>query len=266
MPEAIPLGRNIAGKLKYCHYVSLLETLTVILENESMTLKSKLNVTNPCVLKDITDGKVLKENPLFKSDGSALSVILFQDAFEVVNPLGSAKKKHKVLAVYYTLGNIPPEYRSMVETLQLVLLCKEVDFKTFGQEKVFSRLITDLKLLEEKGIELKDGYVRKGSIACILGDNLGSHTVGGFVESFSAAYNCRYCLLTSQEFQSGDPYVHGKCGTPAEYDRCIENQKHNNKDHCEGIKFNSLFYALNYYHVCAPGLPPCLGMIFLREW
>ncbi|KAF1371462.1 hypothetical protein PFLUV_G00278000 [Perca fluviatilis] len=40
---------------------------------------------------------------LFASDPHALQIMLFQDAFEVANPLGSARLKHKVLAVYYTL-------------------------------------------------------------------------------------------------------------------------------------------------------------------
>jgi hypothetical protein len=34
------------------------------------------------------------ENP------NALQILLYQDEFEVVNPLGSAKGKHKLFAVY----------------------------------------------------------------------------------------------------------------------------------------------------------------------
>lgn len=26
-----------------------------------------------------------------------------------------------------------------------------------------------------------------------------------------------------------------------------------------GVKFDSVFYGLHYFHVCQPGLPPCLG-------
>ncbi len=28
---------------------------------------------------------------------------------------------------------------------------------------------------------------------------------------------------------------------------------------CGGIKFDSIFNELTYFHVCEPGLPPCLG-------
>lgn len=29
--------------------------------------------------------------------------------------------------------------------------------------------------------------------------------------------------------------------------------------HSGGIKFDSLFNELSYFHVCQPGLPPCIG-------
>ena len=32
-----------------------------------------------------------------------------------------------------------------------------------------------------------------------------------------------------------------------------------NNEHQEGIKFNSIFNNLKHFHVCSPGLPPCLG-------
>jgi len=47
---------------------------------------------------------------------------LYQGAFKVVNPLGSAKKKHKIVAVYYTLAHFDVEKRSNIDHMQLVLL------------------------------------------------------------------------------------------------------------------------------------------------
>lgn len=140
-------------------------------------------------------------NPLFQSDlcfNKTLGLILYQDAFEVANPLGSGKKKHKILAVYLNFADIAPHYRSSVEQMQLVLLCREQDFKYFGQEKVFSALITDL---EEIGITTIDGHV-KGTLCAIAGDNLGSHSIGGFVENFRSSYFCRFCGIDHEIFVS----------------------------------------------------------------
>lgn len=48
--------------------------------------------TSAHVLSDVRDGSVYKSNTLFRESGISIKLILYQDAFEVVNPLGSAKK------------------------------------------------------------------------------------------------------------------------------------------------------------------------------
>ena len=87
---------------------------------------------------DIQDGQVFKRNPFFKENPEGLQLIIFQDSFEVVNPLGSARVKHKVLGVYYTLANVDARCRSQVQPMQLILLCKEKTMKRVGHEKIFS--------------------------------------------------------------------------------------------------------------------------------
>lgn len=105
--------------------------------------------------------------------GISLKLILYQDAFEVVNPLGLAKKKHKIVGVYFTLANFEPFYRSSVDHLQLLLLCTEQDFKYFGLEKLFSRMLSDIKELEHNGLVTSSGHIVRATVFCIIGDNLG---------------------------------------------------------------------------------------------
>ena len=59
-----------------------------------------------------------------------------------------------------------------------MLLCREQDFKYFGQEAVFRQLMIDLREQGDRGIVLKDGHVLS---AGLCGDNLGSHNIGSFV-------------------------------------------------------------------------------------
>ena len=126
---------------------------------------------------------------------SSLRLILYQDSFEVVNPLGSGKKKHKILAVYLSLADLLPHSRSSIDQMQLVLLCREQDYVKFGQEAVFGPLIKDLRNVEEKGIHVEGDINIRGTLCAITGDNLGSHSIGGFTENFSTSkYCCRYCL------------------------------------------------------------------------
>lgn len=129
-------------------------------------------------------------------------LILYQDSLEVVNPLGSGKNKHKILA------DLMPH--NSADHMQLVLLCEEQDFKYFGQDLVMGFMVNDLKDLELSGITLSDGKVYKGTLCAIAGDNLGSHNIGGFVESFRrSSYFCRYCDISRDSFIA-DPRFQGE--------------------------------------------------------
>lgn len=81
--------------------------------------------------------------------------------------------------------------------MQLVLLCQEQDFKYFGQDVMFGFLVKDLKVLEVSGITLPDGQMCKGALGAIAGDNLGSHSIGGFAGTLNF---CRYCEIDQQTF------------------------------------------------------------------
>lgn len=152
-------------------------------------------------LKTLVMDFCFKSNNLFKDNPDAIRIILYQDVFEICNPLGSSNRKHKILGVYMILGNFRPHLRSVVDNALLVLLCKEADLKHFGQDKLFHELIKDLKELETNEIQIGNKIV-KGTLFCITGDNLGSHGIGGFTENFSTVdHFCRYCTITLSEFQ-----------------------------------------------------------------
>ncbi len=258
-PKQIYLGTDTAGKERFCQYVPIKETLQTLLRQSSVKeqcSQSRCHNSGDMVLEDVMDGQHVKENSLLKST-SSLSLILYQDAFEVTNPLGSGKKKHKILAVYMSLGELQPHNRSLVDPMQLVLLCRENDFKTFGLEKVFSSIITDLKDLEDAGIDTDDG-IRKASLISICGDNLGSHCIGGFCENFSSSIHfCRYCLINRSDFQK-TPLKLGPKRTVEVHKENVKQLSTTGQDVVQGVKFDSPFNSLKHFHVCT-GLPPCLG-------
>jgi len=260
-PKKVLLGKDEDRTDRFAYYVPVLNTLKGMLESSYWQgLMMANDVSKTDVLCDCNDGKVFMSNTFFQENPSCLKLVLYQDAFEVVNPLGSAKKKHKVLAVYFCLLNMPPHVRSNTDHMQLVLLCREKDFKEFGHSKVFSELLTDLKLLEENGITLADESVVKGALYCIAGDNLGSHCIGGFTENFSTSqYFCRYCLITRSEFQGADPAIVGPERTPETYRSATEQLETEDVAEVRGIKFRSVFNTLQNFNVCSPGMPPCLG-------
>lgn len=158
--RAIHLGRNAQNKESIYHYVPILETLQRLFKDKSVsqeyvrTNEDQNEKSSDCCLSDITDGLALKNNELFINNPNSLRIILYADAFELCNPLGSSKKKHKLVGVYMTIGNFRPHLRSVVDNALLVLLCREADMNFFGKEKIFHELVEDLKKLENEGIQI----------------------------------------------------------------------------------------------------------------
>lgn len=256
-------GQNESGKECFGQYVPVKNTIESLLSSESVMeqlQQAKTRVQPENVLQDVWDGAIIEKNLLLNHTAPLLGVILYQDSFEVVNPLGSGRKKHKILAVYLTLANILPFNRSSIDHVQLVLLCREQVYKYFGQDLVFGSLVKDLKELELNGVTLRDGQLYKGTLYAIAGDNLGSHNIGGFTENFSkSSHFGRYCEIDREAFQA-DPLAKGPDRTPQSYHKNTEAASHNVEARsCCGVKFDSIFNQLAYFHVCQPGLPPCLG-------
>jgi hypothetical protein len=258
-PESIYLGMDNRNKPRYCQYVPVKKSLSCFLNDSTVIEQCKprcCSVTEG-ILTDFTDGAIYKENTA-DSSKSYLSLILYQDGFEVVNPLGSAKKKHKVLGVYYTLGNLEVHNRSNIDQTQLVLLALESDVTCVG-DRIFKRLIDDLRQLESEGIQVAS-QIYHIVIAGIAGDNLGSHWLGGFVTNFSSgSHICRFCKMTRTEFDSGciaeQAYL---LRTPVTYSHALsELATLENSDvtvtHVDGIKSQSAFNALRTFHVCKTG-------------
>ena len=268
-PKQIYIGENKHNVSRFAQYVPVQESLKALFNDASVQaaydeMNQKVPIqnsssSNSFVLGDIMDGHVFLNNQFFTHNPGALRLILYQDAFEVANPLGSGKKKHKILAVYFSLANFPPHYRSTVDQIQLILLCCESDFKHFGQRAIFGELMKDLRSLEDDGLELFGNTSVCAAVLAIVGDNLGFHCIGGFSENFSSSnYVCRYCSI-DRETVNTNPHVLGNLRTPSHYDEIVDKLEAEPDAETFGIKFRSVFNDLRNYHVCNPGLPPCLG-------
>ncbi|KAL3987735.1 hypothetical protein ACER0C_014850 [Sarotherodon galilaeus] len=48
------------------------------------------------------------------------------------------------------------------------------------------------------------GKAIKGTVVSVVADNLGAHSVAGFVESFAGSYICRFCVGERSKFQSNE--------------------------------------------------------------
>jgi len=252
-PIQIYLGEDDARKQRFAYYVPIKQTLQALFQQESTRkqyLVTQVHPENSAWLEDFTDGEAYRKSNFFR-DPKAMRLLLYTDAFEVANPLGSGRKKHKIHAVYYILGNLLQHNRSNIDQIQLVMLCRDVDFAKFPIEKVYSSIIKDLHELETAGIEIAGTTVR-GSVFAICGDNLGQHDKGGFTTNFSTSeFFCRYCVITRSQFQTV-PFSVGESRTVENYNDAALTQGF-------GVLEVSVFNSLDNFHVCQPGLAPCLA-------
>lgn len=239
-------------------YVPIKETLKALFLDKSM----KVNLDPPVVredgiLEDITDGQIYKRNQFFQDNPNALRYVLYQDGFELVNPIGPAKTKHKLVGIYLSILNLPDYLRSHINSIYLVGLYKE---KHFDHDSIYGHIVKDLKDLETEGIDIPGVGNVKAGLVCIIGDNKGSHELGGFVANFSTAvYFCRFCNLDRPTFDApGGECVEFPKRTPETYNEALRLGV-GSKYGYMGIKFNSKFNELLSFHVCNPGLPSCYG-------
>lgn len=132
-----------------------------------------------------------------------LPIFLFFDDYEVGNPLGSYSGIHKLGAVYFTVPCISIHRQSSLSNIFLALLFHSSDRQKFENHIIFRPIINELNYLKETGIEIESGNIGniKFELGLIVGDNLGIHSITGFVESFSSNYPCRVCKIRKEDMR-----------------------------------------------------------------
>ncbi|XP_047186147.1 uncharacterized protein LOC118292452 [Scophthalmus maximus] len=164
----------------------------------------------PQEYRSYVDGQCFNENSLLARDEFTIALGLYIDDFEVANPLGTSKLKHKMCAIYWVIANIPAKYRSTLNSIQLALLCNTSTVKECGYAKVLQPLIYDLKSLEQNDVYLEQlGESVKGTVLYDAADNLGAHSLAGFLESFTVDKFCRFCSASSIDTQHQDGVCSG---------------------------------------------------------
>lgn len=199
--EPVEYIMDVSLKKTY-QYIPVLKTLQKVVNSQyNNLLKESSSVQSG--FQSFRDGSYYKENAFFLEDEFQISLIVYVDEFEVCNPLGTSKKKHKITAVYWVLANLPPALRSSLKAINLAVLCKAVDIKRFGLAAILEPFLKDICVLEQNGVYISSfGKNIKGTVLCVVADNLGAHSVGVFVESFTGSFICRFCLGNHADFQS----------------------------------------------------------------
>ena len=263
-PVEIELGYR-EGKLRTFAYIPILSVLRNILLKRDILHEviPAVNERDEASAKysGFQDGLFFKSNTLCQSNGTVLLIGLYQDDFEVANPLGTSKKVHKICSFYWSLINIPYRFRSSLQLINTCILCKSSDYKYFGKDAVLGHLLRDIHSLETSGLYVDSLQADiTGTLAYISADNLGAHTIGGFFENFSTVqYFCRFCCLTLHDFlQSENPSIRtAKFRDKHVYEEQVKLLKDNQENSriC-GLKSECVIHSyLTNFHITS-GLPP----------
>lgn len=206
-PLLLPVQYTVDSNGHTAVYVPILQMLQTMFKNTDLLEKiQEAKPSPPGMYISHEDGMYFKQNEVLSEAGELkLSLILYVDDLELANPLGTARKIHKLCAVYWLLANLPSKYRSSLHVIQLALLCKVSDVQKCGYESVLSPLLKDLKTLEQDGVFIESlGQCIRGTVLFVAADNLAAHGLAGFVQSFQGHYFCRFCCCTADQRQTSE--------------------------------------------------------------
>jgi len=237
------------------YYISLTKVLQMLLQKEDVAPyvlghfdSDNTNMTS------FTSGDAFRSLVDLKEDGNLLLIHLYNDEFEVVNPIGARRGKQKINATYFTLGNLPSKFRSALQHIYLTFLVRHKAVKENGYTIAFSPLVQELQKLYAEGftVTLSNGQVEKfyAVLCTVSGDNLSSHNLAGFRAVFASGRVCRTCMISysalSEKVSESDVTL-----------RCAANHAYHvkavleNKDNAAiyGVLGPSVFSSLEYFNV-----------------
>lgn len=198
-------SKNVVSRVKDHGYIIPLRELVAALHNlpEFLYWCQHTHVSQGNLMTDICDGQYVKNNPFFQQNPNALQIVLYNDDIEIVNPLGTHVKKHKITLFYATFANIPPEYRSKLQSIFLVAVAKSKYLKKHGVKKLLKDFIETVNIMSSMGLPVEVNGLNlrvKGAVVMAPADTPAANNLGGFKEGVGFAYKkCRTCLISKNE-------------------------------------------------------------------
>lgn len=216
--QEIVMAHYPSGKPAKFSYVPVSSVLELTLSNVDIRdhiLSRNTVLSSGDCFSSYSDGSVFNEHAFFTENPNALRLHFYLDEFEVCNPIGSKRGKHKVLAVYYIIGNLDSKYCSEMKFINLCLLVRYQHLQQFDPHYaiVLKPLIEELEKLATDGINIDaDGnvYNFRAALATFSGDNLSAHSLAGYQRHFNCGRICRFCMANYDEIHVSfreDAYV-----------------------------------------------------------
>lgn len=244
-------------------YLSILATLKALFSNDNFRktyLKFNTNksfndhVCTEGEYRNICCGKSFRNNALFSNEPTSIKIMLASDDFGICNPLGSKANVHKINAVYMSIRNMPEQYSSKQDNIFVVSLANADDLKTKETDfnDIWRLIMRDISVLENTGIDIGNGQIIKGSIACLTFDNLGASMALGYAEGTNTSYYCRICEAAKCVCHTLCREDESLLRTIQKYETNVQKVKNSKKvqySETKGIKQYCILNDLKYFHM-----------------
>ena len=107
----------------------------------------------------------------YGNDAHKIDIILNLDDACLVNPLGVRAKTYKYCMIYYTVAEIPQEYRSKLSSIFLLACVKTNHVKKYGLRQILVDFIMGMKELKNPSIYINNFSMVKGRLLFTTNDN-----------------------------------------------------------------------------------------------
>ena len=149
-PQEIVLSSPNQSLTEHGYFIPIDETIKSMLNSQSLLLEVLRNIQeqrnatedNPDLMFSIRDGYYGR-----RLDQDDLLIQLYTDDIGLTNPIGSKRNQHKMCMIYFTLEDIPEQYRSKLDFIQLVGICE-------------SKILKVIHLMEFSGLVKSDFRMR----------------------------------------------------------------------------------------------------------
>lgn len=219
---------------------------TIMYQN-SLMREDNDEFNEPLVYKNIVQGSIWK-NYVKKYEGKAvIPFLLYSDDYGANNQLGSHARDQSICGFYVLFPTLPPEIKSKLENILLVLKFYSSILKSAGNQKTLQVLIDEINFVQSEGIDIcADGKVTKVFFKMVLvtGDNLGLNSILDFVKSFIAYYCCRFCRVHKDVMNYMTELDYSILRNRSSYLEDIQNDVSDG-----GVHKDSIFNSIEDFHV-----------------
>lgn len=264
-------------------YIPIISSLRAFLaDNETRELYFEHQNNHHCkanIYERFCCGTVCRSNDFFRENPHALQIQLSIDDFEICNPLGSKSGLHKVCGIYFVVNNMPKGYNSKLQNIVLVALCNTDDLDTPSTDinSIWAMIVSEIKYLEDVGIDIGNGIRIKGTIINLTADNLGANAAFCLTKGFRSHNYCRICLLTKNQCEQAivdDPSKYRDVSHYQQILKLIDECSIKQPAETYGIKQYCVLNDLKYFHIfknfsvdimhdLCEGVIPCLLKKFI---